>query len=193
MNDIIKERAWLVKDLAEIGNVSERTIQRKIQDLKLEAKGLAERQHLSSVSGSKETIIISNEGAKQILKALKPKPKGDLTVYDLFRNMIDTLEAQEKKLRKLENRMDRAPITNKEQGVLTKLKNKVVSYKGVTHRAVWSSFKREFNLAKYNHLEGRKFVEAVNWFNRLLPKNEQHIMVIDILPDDPRQLAFEDE
>ena len=191
--DIIEKRAWLVKDLAEISDMSESTIKRRIKELNLEEKGLCESQFLNGVVGAQKYLIISNEGAKQILASLKPKPRTDLNSFDLLRSFVDVLEKQDKKIKALENRMDKKPITNKEKGILTDLKNKIVDNTGYTHRSVWASFKRQFKLSSYHNLEGCMFIEAVNWFNRHLPKKDQHIMIIDILPDDPRQLVFESE
>lgn len=97
--DIIEKRAWLVKDLAEISDMSESTIKRRIKELNLEEKGLCESQFLNGVVGAQKYLIISNEGAKQILASLKPKPRTDLNSFDLLRSFVDVLEKQDKKIK----------------------------------------------------------------------------------------------
>lgn len=173
---MVEEVAYTPQQLAEMYYCSDRTIQRKVKDLKLEERKLAERQKLSHSSGSKETIIIGKEGAKEIYMSLRDKPIGDLNKYDIMRAMINEMEKQDIRISKLEHNMDKAEITHTQKGILQQLVTKIHNHTERGYRSIWKQHNHHFGIHSYNWLPYRKFEKSVKFLNSMLPLDEQYII-----------------
>ena len=170
--------AYTTQQLAELYMCSDRTITRKIKDLDLENRGLADRQILSSSSGGKETLIICQKGAIERYKSLRDKPYGNLQLnkYDAMRAMINDLERQDIRIKRLEHNMDRTEITHVQKGIISTLVNKISSHTGRHYRSVWKQHNHHFRIHSYNWLPYRKFEESVRFLNSMLPEEDHYIL-----------------